>query len=101
MCILEKVLILKFFYRNPRDYKYHLAQVIYNKGRGGVIKKIFCPQTENFQRCGWLFLHDMTTQLAVRLAIHFSHFASVFAKHHEIRNTHYTLYTFHVNFVFY
>ncbi len=31
-----------------------------------------------------------------------SHFVSVFCeKHHEIRNTQYTLFTFHANFVFY
>ncbi len=44
----------------------------------------------------------------LRLAIHFSYFAfreyfaNVFVKRtNEIRNTHYTLFVFHTNFVFY
>ncbi len=44
---------------------------------------------------------------SLRPAIHFSYFAfcryfvNVFAKHHKMRNTHYTLFAFQVNFVFY
>ncbi len=37
--VFEKILILKFFggnplYMDPRDYKYHFPQYIYNKGGG-------------------------------------------------------------------
>ncbi len=39
---------------------------------------------------------------SVEPAIHFSHFANVFREtRHEIRNAHYTLFAFHVNFIFY